>query len=724
LPGDIPGGIPITPLVEVVDRNGKLTWPADPRTGEDYLDGWFMVGNFDNPLPNGYPDLREQGTAYYVRYYGHITSPADPNDWPYTPHFVQTMEALTEQMLTDAFGDRIDVRSGFYGEAPPYTQLSWDVAEEFSNEGFTKMLLARETTDNNRYANDFMTGGYVRERRCELGTLDDVINLQPYIESYPEGSTIAMVYVTRGLPWGGAETTGWFGSAHPWSKEIYFENAYLNYLSWKEAIQRAYGDRYNLVFTKGDVESDLMEDNLFTFGLSEEPDLLGFGGETIFYSIRNAIQFAKADGIDKIIVAPCHWNYDTLDTILRMKEINGLPLTPLADLQADIFEMTHCEDGDVNEVTCGTQDAAAEITVAPSYSFRAQEFATAYYVVLRGTLERFGLYPQGEEPVIEASQLVTKLAGGTVEVTTGTTQGAKIEIPGDPYPTRPQDFTPDTAIPVNDPADSYDCMWEDTTMTIGYQASPPAMTSPAQAVGPAVHFGPYRTFFNRDVTLTIPYNSTLAGGQPVAVYIYNHVTEGWDPIVPESVDEVNELVTFKTQVLGLFQASAGDFDADGIADSTDNCLGIPNPGQVNGDSDSFGDACDNCPAVDNADQADSDLDNAGDVCDNCPAAFNPNQADNYPPGGNQPESIGDACDCEGDFDCNGSVDATDVTSFLVDFGRSTFFNPCTNAEHCNGDFDCNVNVDANDVTKFLEDFGRSQFFNPCPACVAGAWCSY
>ena len=71
-----------------------------------------------------------------------------------------------------------------------------------------------------------------------------------------------------------------------------------------------------------------MEDNFFTFGLSEEPDLLGYGGETIFYSIRNAIQFAKDDGINKIIVAPCHWNYDNLDTILRMKEINGLPLTP------------------------------------------------------------------------------------------------------------------------------------------------------------------------------------------------------------------------------------------------------------------------------------------------------------------------------------------------------------------------------------------------------------
>jgi hypothetical protein len=571
LPADIPGEIPITPLVEVLDSDDTLTWPADPRTGEDHLDGWFKIGEFDNPLPNGYPDLYEQGPAYYVRYYGHITSPADPNDWPYTPHFVQTMEGLTEEMLIDAFGDRIDVRFGFYGEVPGHTKLHWDVAEEFSNEGFTKMLLARETTDNNRYANDYMTGGYVRERLCELDTLDDieihqtrqvgrtpefntmnVINLQPYIETYPVGSTIAMVYVTRGLPWGGEEPTGWFGRAHPWSKEIYFENAYLNYLSWKKAIQRAYGDRYNLVFTKGNIESDLLEDNFFTLGLSEEPDLLGYGGETIFYSIRDAIQFAKADGIDKIIVAPCHWNYDNLDTILRMKEINGLPLTPLADLAVDIFEMTHCEDSDVNEVPCDP-DAAAEITVAPSYSHRALEFATAYYVVLKGTLERFGLYPEGEQLNTLASREVTKEDGGSVQVRNwfSLINRAKIEIPADPYPDRPQDFTSETAIPVNNPADSYDCMWEDTVISIHRRINPPAIEN-IRVVGPAVQFGPYRTFFNRDVTITIPYYRLLSLGKEVKVYIYNHVSKDWDAVEVESVK--NGLVTFKTQVLGLFQA--------------------------------------------------------------------------------------------------------------------------------------------------------------------------
>jgi hypothetical protein len=118
---------------------------------------------------------------------------------------------------------------------------------------------------------------------------------------------------------------------------------------------------------------------------------------------------------------------------------------------------------------------------------------------------------------------------------------------------------------------------------------------------------------------------------------------------------------------------------------------------------------------------DFDGDSVPDSEDSCPTTSNPGQEDTYPPQGND---IGDACDCESDFNCDGNVDATDVTSFLGDFGRSTFNNPCTNVDPCNGDVDCNVNVDANDVTMFLQDFGRSQFNNPCPACEVGLWCLY
>jgi len=118
---------------------------------------------------------------------------------------------------------------------------------------------------------------------------------------------------------------------------------------------------------------------------------------------------------------------------------------------------------------------------------------------------------------------------------------------------------------------------------------------------------------------------------------------------------------------------------------------------------------------------DTDTDGYYDNYDNCPEDNNPNQEDTYPPGGN---GIGDACDCESDFDCNGNVDAADVTTFLDDFGRNQYNDPCEQENQCKGDFDCNSAVDATDVTKFLEDFGRNQYNNPCPACVPGDWCVY
>ncbi len=74
----------------------------------------------------------------------------------------------------------------------------------------------------------------------------------------------------------------------------------------------------------------------------------------------------------------------------------------------------------------------------------------------------------------------------------------------------------------------------------------------AEPSRPAVRVGPYRTFFNRNVSITIPYSGV--GSRDLMVYIYNHVLDDWDPIEPESVDTAKKLVTFKTQVLGLFQA--------------------------------------------------------------------------------------------------------------------------------------------------------------------------
>jgi pectin methylesterase-like acyl-CoA thioesterase len=108
--------------------------------------------------------------------------------------------------------------------------------------------------------------------------------------------------------------------------------------------------------------------------------------------------------------------------------------------------------------------------------------------------------------------------------------------------------------------------------------------------------------------------------------------------------------------------------------------------------------------------------------DNCPETPNPEQEDTFPPDGN---GVGDECECEADFDHNRAVDADDVEKFLWDFGRSLYYNPCTENRPCYGDFQCDGGVDADDVEKFLEDFGRSLYYNPCPRWYSnGAWCSY
>jgi hypothetical protein len=55
--------------------------------------------------------------------------------------------------------------------------------------------------------------------------------------------------------------------------------------------------------------------------------------------------------------------------------------------------------------------------------------------------------------------------------------------------------------------------------------------------------------------------------------------------------------------------------------------------------------------------SDTDGDRVSDSQDNCPAAPNPDQKDG------DEDSIGDACDCEGNFDADGDVDGSDLTIF-------------------------------------------------------------
>jgi hypothetical protein len=118
---------------------------------------------------------------------------------------------------------------------------------------------------------------------------------------------------------------------------------------------------------------------------------------------------------------------------------------------------------------------------------------------------------------------------------------------------------------------------------------------------------------------------------------------------------------------------------------------------------------------------DTDSDGLPDTADNCSYTINPNQEDTLPPPGN---GRGDACDCEGDFNCDADVDGSDASTFKVDFGRSTVIHPCIAGDTCKGDFNCDGDVDGTDASLFKSDFGRSSMQSPCPACVQGDWCGY
>ena len=109
-----------------------------------------------------------------------------------------------------------------------------------------------------------------------------------------------------------------------------------------------------------------------------------------------------------------------------------------------------------------------------------------------------------------------------------------------------------------------------------------------------------------------------------------------------------------------------------------------------------------------------------DYYDNCPDIYNPDQEDTYPPGGN---GIGNNCDCEGDFGCDGDVDGFDAIIFKADYGRSNYRHPCTDFNPCNGDFDCDGDVDARDASIFKADFGRNAYNTFCPDCMPGDWCT-
>lgn len=581
-PDEVPAHVAVVPARDIVDAmSGALQFPLDPRDGSDPLAGWYRFESRDmegEPFQNGLCDFYENNNLTFIYYYALMGMPVEP--WQARdvddPMLFFSMGGdrfqMTRDLLEASFGEAVDVRYGGYTEIPGHTLHQIDVAKDFAADGIRKLVVSRETADYNHYATTFLMANYVKEALCEEDALDDtalarvnqigrtpefnamnITMLRPYIEAYPEGSTIAMIYVTHGLSWPGRETYGFMGVQFPWWKEVIHENGFLNYLSWKKALQKEFGDRYTLVFSRDD--SNLVKDSLFAYGYFT-PDRLGGA----FYTIRECMDMARDMGFKNMIIAPCHWYSDNQDTLVIMRKNNKLKFTPKADLAQGRYDVTYCEDAAGNEAPCDGSETA-HITITSSYTDQPEDFAMVYYAVLRGGIEQLGVYPTNENIDIAVSKAVEKNSGGSVQVGTPFTalRNTKVVIPPDPKPGLPENFTPpeqgleSAAVAFSDPADPFDCMWEDTTVVIAQRHDPPAMGT-ARPAGPAVHIGPYRLLFNQDVAITIPYWRFAALPGKVTPYIYNHLTRDWDAIEGGQADFFKGVITFPTQVFGLFRA--------------------------------------------------------------------------------------------------------------------------------------------------------------------------
>ncbi len=220
---------------------------------------------------------------------------------------------------------------------------------------------------------------------------------------------------------------------------------------------------------------------------------------------------------------------------------------------------------------------------------------------------------------------------------------------------------------------------------------------------------------DQDIAYSI--RQTWDDGYVVAGQSSSFMNEGDDGIVVLKLDSAGDIYLCDSMV-STNVSSSNTSVTSGFDISPQLYSGSPGVFDVSvSDQNSTADIVDVC----HFDPEDIDGDGIHSTIDNCPLHPNPGQEDTYPPQGN---GIGDACDCEGNFNCDEDCDGTDATAFKDHFGRSVFSNPCTDAPLCLGDFDCDEDCDGTDAILFKEDFGRSQFINPCPSCVSGDWCSF
>jgi hypothetical protein len=576
----------ITPAKDVKAPLQRSLWAIDPRDGTNYLDGVFVIGApgrgpGPNPLafPNGVRDADEFSYAAGITDFSVLHEDLTPR----LSRATVDVEHATAQTLAALFGDRVDVRSGAYAPTEGLTRFEEDVALDFVREGFRRMVLVRETTDNNNYANNVMTRGYIERALCKAGFEGQVqfqqsrqvgrtpeYNLallhiaKKNLDNVAPGSEVAILYTTYGLPFPDRAAPGPFSAPHPWSKEVYHENAYNNYISFKRYLEAYYGDRYRLQFNPAGASGDKRLDNYYSYGLSTPGDFTAKEPENRFRTLRENIDQAKKDGRRNIIAVLSHWYYNGRDPLLAIRVMQKIPLNTRADFRNGKFWVDWCERTDSPEpVACNPNDPGVHyLQYSETFDSWAREFGIGYAQNIRSAVERFGVFPVSTNLNIVARGAVDREGGGSAEVKGGALRGARVVVAADKYPGEPERFDAQTYRAFTDPADNLVSAWDSFEAYIGTQDVPLAyLAEHSQVVSPAVLFGPYRTIVNRPATFTLPLSVRKLSADEAArlrVFIYNEVSRDWDPVftpagsAPPRWDAKTRSVSFDTQVFGVF----------------------------------------------------------------------------------------------------------------------------------------------------------------------------
>jgi hypothetical protein len=543
----------------------------------------YQIGEVQKPFPNNIPDLKEMYYALSLKW---------SSLYPGENLALREILRLTKKNLDILYEGNVEVALTKPNREFPNNPTT--ITQEISNNGLRKILLAHNHIDSSHFINHFITKNQIEAALCSKNITNVAIHqvhqygrtpefnaalssvLLQSLQKIPMNADVAIVYTTAGLPWPGTSPS-YLNTAHPWAQETYHENAYLNMQSFKHYATDRFGSQWNLHFTRLWKEKSLLRSDSYFgyfYGTSEE-----YGGE--FRTTRQSIDAAKEDGRDYIIVLLSGWLYSSAETLIRGRKVNEIPLLTTEKISAKEFSSSWCESGSsTHHVT--DSSCPHHLFITESFDSNIEEIAMSVTQQWRSGIEKFGVFPEDkEEVVLMANSSFTKIKGGYLNVTLKEHSvwiGAAVEIPPDPYPEYPQEFSQKFRVAFDNPVVTFESSWEDSVLFLGRLegVNPPmliGLNRDWRVISPPVYVGPYKMTFNRPVEISIPLfnpelNATLSD---IRVFVYNHVTKSWEvhyspsgsPHI-SSLDEQHEICTFQSYVFGLYCLAKMDNETSAI----------------------------------------------------------------------------------------------------------------------------------------------------------------